>query len=416
MKLVLVTPHYPPHFEGGTEVVVRAHARELARRGHELQVVSGTDRPHRGADVERADVDGIPVVHLPRRPDECYDLELERPRLAALIREQATGADLVHVHHWSTLHRELVRDLRSRGLAVVLSLHDLFATCPRFFRHSPVAGVVCPPRGEHRACVRCIRPESGDVPPEVVAERLRRRSAAFEAEVRAASAVTVPSRSHGEHLAPLLGLEPGRMRILPHGLCHELGPRAPGDPAGPPAPPPLVVLHFGNRSALKGTLDLVRALASLPAGAVELVLAGAEVEQGFDRRLREAAGPLSLTFHGPYGAADLPRLAAGAHLAAFPSRVAESYGLVVDEALAAGLPVWVSDRGALPERVAPLGAAGRVLPAEDPAAWAAAFGELIERPEALAGARAALPASVSAAADAAARLEALYVQLLGERP
>ena len=51
MKLVLLTQHHAPHFEGGTESVVRAQARELALMGHDVRVVSGTDRAHEGTDT-----------------------------------------------------------------------------------------------------------------------------------------------------------------------------------------------------------------------------------------------------------------------------------------------------------------------------------------------------------------------------
>jgi glycosyltransferase involved in cell wall biosynthesis len=106
----------------------------------------------------------------------------------------------------------------------------------------------------------------------------------------------------------------------------------------------------------------------------------------------------------------------GAHVAAFPSRAPESYGLVVDEALALGVPCLVSDRGALPERV---GAAGRVLPPADPAAWTRALSELLDAPETLERWRAALPPGASAgaptAAQAAEALEALYHRLLAQR-
>jgi glycosyltransferase involved in cell wall biosynthesis len=81
----------------------------------------------------------------------------------------------------------------------------------------------------------------------------------------------------------------------------------------------------------------------------------------------------------------------------------------VDEALALGLPVWVSDRGALPER---LGGAGLALPAGDPAAWSAAVLDTLDDPRRLARWRAAIPARHRTAADAAAELEALYREVL----
>ena len=122
--------------------------------------------------------------------------------------------------------------------------------------------------------------------------------------------------------------------------------------------------------------ELVRGAAALEPrerDRLELVMLGSEVVAGYDDELRRAAGDVRLVFAGTYTHADLAaRLAAigGAHLGAFPSRAFESYGLVPDELMALGLPVWVTERGAPKERV---GRAGRVLPAEDPPAWTRAL-------------------------------------------
>jgi glycosyltransferase involved in cell wall biosynthesis len=177
---------------------------------------------------------------------------------------------------------------------------------------------------------------------------------------------------------------------------------------------PLRVLFLGHRSDVKGVRELVRGAAALPDDArarVELVLLGDEVVAGYDDLLRAEARGVRLVFAGNYALAELPRRfidAGGAHLGAFPSRAYESYGLVPDELMALGLPVWVSDRGAPRERV---GAAGRVLPAEDPAAWTRALADVLADPAALERERRALPAHARTAADAARELERLYARL-----
>jgi glycosyltransferase involved in cell wall biosynthesis len=60
---------------------------------------------------------------------------------------------------------------------------------------------------------------------------------------------------------------------------------------------------------------------------------------------------VTLRCHGPYDSTAAAHPARQLDVAVFPSLCAESYGLVVEEALARGVPVVVSDRGALPERV-----------------------------------------------------------------
>jgi glycosyltransferase involved in cell wall biosynthesis len=411
VRIALVTQHYAPHFEGGTEAVARAQARGLAELGHDVRIVSGTERRSHDGAPSQAVVDGLPVTFLHRRADEPYDLILERPRLLRRVVALCADADVVHLHHWTTLDNALVRTLSERR-PVVVSLHDHFTSCPRFFR-VPAGGVErCPGPGDVEPCVPCCAADA-PLPEDELRAGLLGRARAFRAELEAASALIAPSHAHARALGAALGLASERFSVLPHGLGAPLARAAP--PAGER---PLRILHLGHRSRVKGTLDLVRALAGLPPARradARLLCLGAELEAGFDRELQAAANGVQVELGGPYDVAALSTLIGdrgGAHLAAFPSRAPESYGLVVDEALALGLPCLVADSGALPER---LGGAGRVLPPADPAAWTAALLEVLERPELLRAWRAGLPPAPPTSGDAARALDALYQRLTAAR-
>jgi glycosyltransferase involved in cell wall biosynthesis len=410
MEIVLVAHHFPPEFEGGTESVVRAQARELVRLGHRVRVVAGTDEPHRGEDVERLEVGGLEVAVLRRHPGEHYDLELVRERLRPLVLELARGADLVHVHHWSTLHASLVRDCAAR-VPVVVTLHDLFVTCPRVFRLPPDPTITCPPRGEFEVCARCVAPGTGWSHGRLH-DGMVKRHAWVEAELAAARAVIVPSRSQAVRIGEYVTLDPARLRVLPHGLSDPL-PRLVRRGWGGNGP--LRVLFLGHRSDVKGVRDLVRGAAALAAeerDRLELLLLGDEVVRGYDDVLRAEGRGVTLSFLGNYTLGELPERFARlgeVHLGAFPSRAWESYGLVPDELMALGLPLWVSDRGAPRERI---GRAGRVLPAGDAEAWRRALAAVLAEPAQLERERAALPARVRTAADAARELDALYRGLI----
>jgi glycosyltransferase involved in cell wall biosynthesis len=315
------------------------------------------------------------------------------------------------VHHWSTLHAALVRDARAAGVPVVVTLHDLFTTCPRFFRLPPDPSVACPPRGAREACVRCVAPDAPGLGPDTLRTGFAARDAWVAGELAAASALVVPSRAQAEHLGEHLTLDPARLHLVPHGLSDPL-PRVvtrDWDSTGP-----LRVLFLGHRSDVKGVRELVQGAAGLGAAArarIELVLLGDALAAGYDDELRHAARDVRLVFAGNYAHAELAARVAALlplHLGAFPSRAWESYGLVPDELWALGLPVWLGDRGAPKERV--LGA-GRVLPAGDAAAWTRALSEVLADPSALEGERSALPARARTAADAARELDSLYVRL-----
>ncbi len=390
-------------FRGGTEIVVGLHFAALAGLGHRVTLVVGSNEPRGDRDTIEY-VDGrrelsdppepcsnpglMRTIRIPRLASEPFDLALDRPRVRELVLRSIADADVVHVHHWSTLCGDLVRSI-ARTKPVVVTLHDFFSTCPRFFRRSPSAAIACPPRGEFANCARCVKPDAGGRSLGELELALRERAANFEAELAAARVVIAPSRAFADRIAPLLGLARERIRVVPHASpwkSTHLRSKSttqtwrPGTPLG--------VMHFGNLSREKGTIDLVRALRALPKGSTKLILCGRALDESFEEEIREAAGDLELVRLGAYRShLELRDVARSAHLAAFPSRLFETYGLVVDEALDFGLPVWVSDRGALSERI---GGAGRVLPAEDPAAWTRAFEELLSRPTMLTEQRRAL--------------------------
>jgi glycosyltransferase involved in cell wall biosynthesis len=142
----------------------------------------------------------------------------------------------------------------------------------------------------------------------------------------------------------------------------------------------LRILHFGNLCRLKGVEVLVEAVRRVVASGrrVDLVLAGKAVEAGLDLEGARVVGP--------YDATRLRTLAQDADVVVLPSLARESYGLVVDEALRLGLPVIVSDRGALAERI---GGRGLAVVAGDVDALAGAISRFADDAAAVASYRAA---------------------------
>jgi len=92
------------------------------------------------------------------------------------------------------------------------------------------------------------------------------------------------------------------------------------------------------------------AIRACRAAGIALVVAG----EGPDRRALEAiARDGDVRFAGRVDDAELARLRAGASIALAPSRAAETFGMAIAEAMAAGLPVAGSRVGALPELLEP---------------------------------------------------------------
>lgn len=108
---------------------------------------------------------------------------------------------------------------------------------------------------------------------------------------------------------------------------------------------------MGRLATDKGADLAARACALLD---VDLVVAGDDRWVPDEQRtpVAEALAGLGARAH-PVGRVTPARFFDEVDVAVFPSRVAESFGLVVAEAMAAGVPFVVSDAGALPEVAGP---------------------------------------------------------------
>jgi glycosyltransferase involved in cell wall biosynthesis len=411
LRVVHLVHNFPPEFLGGTERYVSELVLLQREAGLEVAVIAGSERRDDARARAEESWQGIPVHRVYRRRDERFGVEFLPARALATAGEvlRSLAPDVVHLHHWFNLGDRLLDPIAP--VPAVISFHDAYAACPRFFFLRP-DGFFCGgdlPVPVER-CVECVRPDDGDAG---LRERLEARRARVAREIGRAEVALVPSEHHAGLLAAA-GLVPrSKLRALPLGLA-----RAPRRVPHVPAAGRLRLVTFGNLSRLKG-LDLIfDALRALPAGApVELHLFG-EPLAAEAAELRAGSRGLPVTWHGGY---DLDSLAAAAgtlDLALFPSRAHETYSLVVEEAIAAGLPVVVSDRGAPALRIAvapPAAPFGRAIPVADGHALRATLGEFMDHPGRLAAMRAALPARPHLLADHERELRAIYSAVAAAR-
>ncbi|MFO1030089.1 MAG: glycosyltransferase [Planctomycetota bacterium] len=400
MKVLFVVANHPPEACGGTEQVVVALGAELRARGVEIAVASGSDVPLGECHVFDEVHDGVVVTRMPRTMSERDQHGFQRPRLLELLRRRidAFAPDVVHVHSFTHFGVGIGALCAARAVPMVVTCHDLWVTCARYFR-LPVPGLTCPSGTDRTPCVPCVNTFLQEYE-HLVVQGLAERDRLLRAEFASAAAVTTPSATAASFVRDCLPYgQP--IEVIPHGLLRAV-PAA--DRAAPPLPGErLRVGTFGGLVRAKGLVELLDAVTGLP---IELHLSGRLHEP--DLRELVAArqrGGLPVVWRDAYGPTDR-HPARDLHLAVFPSKCQETYGLVVDEALAHGVPTVVSDQGALAERAHTPGVVVTSL-----ARLAPVLRELVGSPARLAALRAAIPASLPTIATSAQRHLELYRRL-----
>ncbi len=288
-----------------------------------------------------------------------------------------------------TYERELLQQLAARGAVIdlILARHKRHPEgVPNWVVHRlpfgrglrwPVAAVVLPPfikRVYDRTPFDLLRVHSLRYigPAALTARRLYRLpvpivshhhhldpswlNSVIERRVIAASnRVITVSEFSKRQLVDGLNVQPDRVEVVPNGIHERFAPQA-RDPRlwarlglrdGP------LALFLGGLKARKNPfflLDIWREVAAAHPAATLLVAGSGPLEPALRRRARALGLEGRLLFAGRVAEAEKVAYYNLADVFLFPSSL-EGFGFAVGEAMSCGLPVVVSDRGALPESV-----------------------------------------------------------------
>ncbi len=371
MRILYVVHEFFPRFFGGTERYVLNLAHQMQQMGHHPEVLAyalgesddGLDETIGRLPARRYVHEGVPVVALRHRdvpPD--IDLRIDDPRVVEAVDAilERASYDVVHIAHPMRLgacHHAVKR----RGVPLVLTLTDFWLPCPRGrFHKLDLSPCGSPERGDK--CVRECRFE-----PSVKARYDQAREL-FDA----ADAVIAPS----DFLIEVFRRQGWQRAItrINHGVDHSLVAAA----TAPPRRDGKIRFGYtGVVTPFKGVDLLIRTFMAVAAPRLVLAIYGNILwEEVFRRDLDHwfASDP-RLRLMNRYEHGELPEVMAGIDVMVVPSTTLDSYGLVVPESFAFGVPVIASDMvGAAHELIRP-GENGFIYPAGEPDR----LRELIER-------------------------------------
>ncbi len=349
--------HDKPHGAGGIRRHVDDTTRALERRGHDvlrLRLEGRGDPP-----------DATDSLVAPRSFGPLQDRG-GREKVLEIVRRAAP--ELVHVQAgFTALCAGALRRLRE-SYPVVGTFHDVVPFCYAGHRRFRSGAELCTRRlGLGCVASGCHRPH-GTLAAVALARQMLVR-AQLLAEWRQLDRVVVPSRFLRD-LALTHGFEPARVSWIPHFTDAPIR-------EATPDPEPPVVLFVGSLTAHKGVDLLLEALARLTDRPWRAVVVGDGPLRDVCRDLAARLGIAArVHFEGRLADAALERAFAACSLVAFPSRVAEGFGLVGIEALARGKPVVGFAAGGAGEWLHD-GTSGLAAPELSSASLAEALGTLL---------------------------------------
>lgn len=293
MRILQVTPRYPPH-TGGVETHVKELAERMVERGHEVMVVTADA----GEDVENRETrNGVKIRRFSGfAPGGAFHVA---PSLVRAVRE--ANPDLVHAHNYHSLPVFFAALGKNDAKFVVTSHY-----------HGASADSV------RDKLLSLYRPLGGWA-------------------VRRADARIAVSEWERDQLRADFGVE---ATVIPNGLNTERFVDATPEERDTP-----YLLCVGRLEEYKGVQHAIRALSELPE--YDLLVAGSgDFRDELERIATNAGVESRVEFLGFVEDERLPALYAGADAYLTLSEF-ESYGMTVAESLASGTPCVVREAGAL---------------------------------------------------------------------
>lgn len=346
MKICLISNLFAPHHLGGTESYVRALAKALKLRGHQVFVI--TTRPAQASfcTSSKEVVDEVPVyrfypwnVYWGYRAQNkplflkaiWHFIDLWNPQVYFVIKKILSWErpEIIHINNVGGLSNSIFWACKMDGARVVYFLHDYISVCPKSILLKSNNELCNKPR------LLC-RIYQG-----VKRVNLRNRADVFVSP--SSFLLKMHQRYHS--------INSGETVVVPHGI--EIAPeeleRLWRRRQNRPSKGQINALYLGRVDALKGLLVLGQAFKLANRQDLRLHVAG--VGDCLPQLQREFKGNENIVFHGYVGGREKEELLLHCDVCVLPSIWYDNNPLVILEAYKYGLPVIGSRIGGIPEMI-----------------------------------------------------------------
>lgn len=357
MRILQIHNHYRER--GGEDAVVEAEATLLRSGAHEVSQILA-------ANPAGALQAGLTAAISPWNPRAAN-------RVSRAVK--ASRPDVAHVHNtWYSLSPSVPVALKRCGVPVVMTLHNYRMMCinGQLLREGAICEICVGERSRPGIRHRCYRDSLAASAIAVAAVATARVRGTWDA---VDLFFVMNEFAKGRFVSG--GLPEEKIRVKPH-FVLDPGAREQAPSAS------RTIVFVGRLAPEKGVGMLLEAWrAAAPAG-FELLIVGT----GPQRAELEAAAVPGVRFAGWVPPHEVRQLLLSARALVFPSIWYETFGLVIVEAMAGGLPVLASDLGGTPELFGDR-KPGWLVPPGDVDSWAEAIQGIAEDDESLDGAGAA---------------------------
>ncbi|MHB9101608.1 MAG: glycosyltransferase family 4 protein [Sulfuricella sp.] len=450
MNILLTTHVFLPDHSAGTEVLTFNTAKELQRRGHKVEVVTGFLAQRGIADSQRFDTyeyEGIQVNRFFHNvvpmggQSNVVEAEYNNLFFARWLRGylEHYKPDVVHFFHLGLLSASAIDVCHELGIPMVMTPTDFWLICPTYQLRLADNSMCSGPDEDGVNCVKHAVSNTqrplvawmfSRLPSKVVAAMIHRinegafswfwfspmvralcqRAGFLRQRMNMLDKVIVPTRLMEEILVAN-GLNPGKVIFSRYGIRPVFL-----EPHSKDATGKMRIGFIGGLSEHKGAHLLISAVRLLPDNiSVELKIYGkSDTDPRYFKKLQQLADEDQRThFCGTFQNEIIGKIFAELDVLVVPSIWYENTPLVIYSAQAAGCPVIASNLGGMAE-VVEHEKNGLLFEAGDVAGLASAIERLILDRGMLQklAANAIKPKHIS---DYVAELQNIYIEVLKER-